>query len=382
MGATTVWSVLKNILFTLGVIGGGVSQTVTLPLWVGTFGKALGGPYFILWISSLFFIGFFGVCALVIYFTKKPSTPKLSEYWKILLPIGVLNAANGIGIVYASPASRTPPLLQGLLLNVSILFSMPATKLFVKEKAHINYFQLLPSLALVSVFSGIVVSLLPKIISIAHGEKDGGEIWWSLVFMLGVMPGSLYNVLQEKFLKIRASAGIERQNSSYDKLVMLFWGCLFQFLTISALFWVDVIPGFGFSPSLKEFGHTFYESARCFVDQEPGCQNNWWLGVLFNLGYIISYLCAAALNEESANYNMIAFTLVSPVTVTFWLVFSSLNPNNENTPIWSVLPALALLISGTVLWKYWEFREDKKSAKSFDVQGDLEREPILRAKTF
>lgn len=127
---------------------------------------------------------------------------------------------------------------------------------------------------------------------------------------------------------------------------------------------------------------TFYESARCFVDQEPGCQNNWWLGVLFNLGYIISYLCAAALNEESANYNMIAFTLVSPVTVTFWLVFSSLNPNNENTPIWSVLPALALLISGTVLWKYWEFREDKKSAKSFDVQGDLEREPILRAKTF
>jgi membrane protein YdbS with pleckstrin-like domain len=80
---------------------------------------------------------------------------------------------------------------------------------------------------------------------------------------------------------------------------------------------------------------------------------------------------------------MIAFTLVSPVTVTFWLVFSSLNPNKESTPLWSVLPALVVLIAGTVLWKYWEYREAQKlENKTLDVQGDIEKTPLLRSKQF
>ena len=71
-----------------------------------------------------------------------------------------------------------------------------------------------------------------------------------------------------------------------------------------------------------------------------------------------------------------ANTLGSPVSALFWIVFPSLNPENTNTPLWSVLPALALLVLGSVkntlsllprclrsfqvIWKWWENHERNK----------------------
>ena len=35
---------------------------------------------------------------------------------------------------------------------------------------------------------------------------------------------------------------------------LLFWTSLYQFITVLLLFWVDILPEFGYSDSIKDFG--------------------------------------------------------------------------------------------------------------------------------
>jgi len=77
----------------------------------------------------------------------------------------------------------------------------------------------------------------------------------------------------------------------------------------------------------------------------------------FELAYVIGNIIGAAVNEESANFGMIAVTIGSPLAALFWISVPSLNPDNSKTPLWSVIPAMALLIAGSICWKLWERRE-------------------------
>lgn len=53
------------------------------------------------------------------------------------------------------------------------------------------------------------------------------------------------NVIEEKSLK---------DTRSVNLFYLLFWTSLYQLLTVGLLFWVDIIPLFGFAGSLWEFG--------------------------------------------------------------------------------------------------------------------------------
>jgi len=154
--------------------------------------------------------------------------------------------------------------------------------------------------------------------------------------------------------------------------VMLFWGCSFQLLTVIFLFWCDIIPDFGFSPDLNTFWTNVGGSFKCFFrDDVHGCSDTWWMGMIFTVGYTVTYLCSAGLNEKSANYGFIAGTLQSPIAVFFWLLFPKINPNAGNNPLWSVIGGLALLVSASVLWKLWERNEVRKRSQGY-VRVDTE----------
>jgi len=265
--------------------------------------------------------------------------------------------------VYASPPDRTPPILQAILVNVGILYSMPLTKLFVKGKAKINYFQLLPLLALAAVVLGIGISIVPSVITLVKNpnswdQSGAGGIIWIIIFIIGVAPGAVYNVLQERFLARRARDKILGRHVFIDELVVLLFGCIFQVLTIVVIFPVDFLPKFGFSENISGWAQALTQSCKCFVNAVEGCSDAWWLGIIFNAGYIISYLGTIGLNNESANYGLLASTLTTPVAAAFWLIFSNLNPNPEPTPWYYVVPATLLLLIGTLLWKFWELREE------------------------
>ncbi|KAL6052255.1 hypothetical protein QOT17_012276 [Balamuthia mandrillaris] len=382
-GKNKLWRLLRGVdwlspLLTVGVVTGVATQTVSLPLWLKTFDAKSGGPYFVLiFCSFVFAVGFglhTGIWKLIGY---GRNTPAFRTYWWMLILNGVFNGLNGLLLVYASPENRTPPLLQPLLVNTGILWSMICTRIFIgKKDGALPYLRWEPILALVLVVSGIMLSLSPTIHAVVEGKQklmqhDGG-LMWAFIFMLAVAPGAIANVVQEKFLKTRArkveETGEDR-NRSYDMLVMLWWGSVFQFLTLAFCWWMDTIPHYGFSETPKDVYINLGNSFKCFFGVSDGCEQCWWHGVIFIAGFFCTYYCAAGLNESSANYNLIATTLGSPAAAFFWIIFPSLT-NSEKTPLWSVLPALFLLMVGSFLWKWWENRERAKMAAAQKTVGE------------
>jgi hypothetical protein len=74
---------------------------------------------------------------------------------------------------------------------------------------------------------------------------------------------------------------------------------------------------------------------------------------VFIFAYIVAYFGGAALNRESATFNMLCLVVVTASTALVWLV-PGVNPESTTTPVWSVLVSLVLSIGGSVLWKRWE----------------------------
>jgi hypothetical protein len=59
-------------------------------------------------------------------------------------------------------------------------------------------------LALLCIAAAVLLSLMPDILSIAHGKASfssgNDSLAWTIIFLIGVGPGAVYNVVQEKFL--------------------------------------------------------------------------------------------------------------------------------------------------------------------------------------
>ena len=82
------------------------------------------------------------------------------------------------------------------------------------------------------------------------GESLAGRILWPMCFMFGFVPAALMNVLEERSLQRRH--GVQR--GQINLIFFLFCTSCYQFLTGIAFFWTDIIPGFGMSNDLKNFG--------------------------------------------------------------------------------------------------------------------------------
>jgi CRT-like, chloroquine-resistance transporter-like len=191
----------KSPVLTILAVLGQSGENTSLPLWIGTFGPALGGPYFILLFASICFTIAFTVLALVHSVFYRCEWPVFKEHWKIFVAIGFVDAVNGLLLVYASPMSRTPPLLQALLPAMGIVFGLLSTRLLVSRRdSPISYTRWPAILSLALVLFGIVFALVPMIRSIVTGKSGfshGGAglgIVWSLVFTSAMIPGALYQV--------------------------------------------------------------------------------------------------------------------------------------------------------------------------------------------
>ena len=59
------------------------------------------------------------------------------------------------------------------------------------------------------------------------------------------IPAAVMNVIEEKSLK---------DTRKVNLFYLLFWTSLYQLITVWLLFWVDIVPHFGFADSVKHFG--------------------------------------------------------------------------------------------------------------------------------
>ncbi len=364
-------------------------------------------PYGILMVNTIFFPAIFGLL-LVFYaaFRRDWGVLLLSDnasqrsLWmrgseaQTLALTGLFNALNGIFIVYASPPSRTPPLIQAVLQNAGVIFSVPFSIWWLGDKK--AYCSRYPLLAALLVALSVVVSILPTILEGNAGDDLNGasSAAWCFIYIAGLIPAAAYNVLQQRYL---IQSGALEVSASVSKIVkaslrMLFYSCLWMLVFMVLLFWTDLLPWFGSSSpaaaaaageaagaaspisQLSYFIQQTTFSIACSFGgggavgdgsayPDLGLPTSGACGTLipvyaygFVFSYTISYLSGAALNRESSTYTMLSFVLVTLMTSAVWYIPGT-NPNPQNTPVWSVATSIALSLAGIFLWKRWELSE-------------------------
>ena len=370
-------SLLPTLIALTGLICGFTIQNISIVYWTSSAISAYG----ILVYANIFFVVFFGSLLAayachrgdrrVLLVADDPQertlftcSPRRLTLVQIACLVGLLNIANGLGVVYASPSSRTPPLIQAILQNSGILFAVPFSKYVLGDRK--KYFAPAPLTAAALIVLSISVSVLPTILAGASGEFTGGGVMfvWCAIYLLGIVPGAGYNVVQQLFL-IRSGALSPKatpQQITLSSLRALFWCNLFQLMWLIILWPADVLPFFGASTSVSEFWTNTVFSLRCsfgLVSGE-GCAPFYgaipavWAAT-FAGGYSMSYIASVQLNRESANFNMMGALATVGLTSLVWLI-PNVNPNNSTTPLWSVLASLVTSLAGMLVWKRWEAR--------------------------
>lgn len=287
---------------------------------------------------------------------------------QILVVVGVLNALNGFGIVYASPPDRTPPLVQAILQNAAVIWSVPFSKAALGDRK--VYCALAPARAAAVILASVAVSLAPTFAHATGERLDASALGWIGVYIAGLGFGAAYNVFQQLYF-IRAGAlrpGVGALEATRHTLRALFFANLVQPVVYLVLAWMDVLPWFGTSSDGSAFAANFGFSLACSVGGPdlaraagyavgaaaracPASTPVWaWV---FIAGYAVSYVGAAQLNRESATFSMLCFVVITMTTAAFWLIPGT-NPNPSATPLWSVLTSLALSLGGSAAWKAWE----------------------------
>ena len=380
---------LATSLGAAAVILGFTGQNVFIVYWLQSNVSA----YAVLLLCGLVFAAFFPLCALafalrtgdwsvfqvsddawerrLLVSPLRPSGFRLSHA-QVLVAAGFCNALNGILIVYASSASKTPPLVQAILQNCGVLFSVPFSKLALGDGK--VYCAGEPLRAAGVVVASVLVSLAPTVYSLATGAttEQGLNGWstlaWVLVYTAGLAPNALLNILQQLyFIRAGVLGAPSPQAQLRGSLRALMFSNFMQPITYAALFWVDLLPWFGYSSSVAAFSEGTRFSLACSIGGPALAGSGgsssagecapltplWAWAFIFS--YILAYFGGAQLNRESATFNMLCLVVVTGSTALVWLI-PGVNPNAASTPLWSVLVSLALALLGSLLWKQWEGR--------------------------
>ena len=351
----TIYCAVLSVLASMG-------QQVFMPMLLTTFGGGTGNYTVVLTCSIIFNLVFWPI---VLYrylnglISKK--TTQFNKSWKsfmVIMAVGCCDGANGILTVFASDGDRVPPPLQPILLQFSTIFTLVLSKYMLDRKYNLKHY-----LAVLGVFVGIVISMIPTFIQIGDGvslEFQNG--WaWGLILIVATIPGVLMNILEEQvFDDIR----------SYDIYLFLAYESLFQVLFVGAFFWSDIIPGFGTSTSISSWSENFANGFKCMFGNELNdhsyCDYTMLLIILFSLAYCGTYVYSAYLiKHASANFNAFIATIGSPLSTIFWILVPAATkwaqgPNVTGGDMLAYLVATVVIVPSSFYFRRYEL-EDKRN---------------------
>ena len=122
----------------------------------------------------------------------------------------------------------------------------------------------------------------------------------------------------------------ERESALQPREVFLlnFYGQFYSLLTLAVFYWVDLIPGFGQSDSVVDFGRRFINGVLCHYHPAslPGSHCGEALVVSFSfVAAIASFLTFQVLlmasTEGGSTFSLIVSYLAVPLSSVFWLLF-------------------------------------------------------------
>jgi len=343
-----------------------------------SIGYTLGPyPYFILIaVSSAFVPIFFGIVLYIDLFSggfvEAQTSWKFKRHFGV---IGVLNALNGIFIIFANP--YVSGVLQTMLSQVTsplIALKMYFTTFninhifiqlfyFVYHQASIPFtmglsvimigsrFQILEYTGAVVIFIGLLVMIAPSI----HNSRELGEgtdLKWAAVFLFGQIPAALGSVYQESAFK----------ESKCNVVYMMAWSSLAQALVLLCAAPINLISGV--DSSTEPFFQGIASAARCTTGLTPGCEEAGWLLSLCILTMLLTNaLQAYVVKLGSAALSVLIVTLVTPMSaIAFTLPF--IMGSHTETPSWTTWLALGLLLLGVALFRAPTFLEGVEEAGS------------------
>lgn len=311
-------NVIIGISITGMIITGSV-QAVTI-LMAAIYFESL---FFILLMTSLQFVIFFGIAYLIIMKGK----PELPDYKLIVILSGVFSALMSILKMYASNPARTPAVMQSILSGLSILPNVLMTKIILKKKVRYDKRFIIPSVILM--LASIGISCIPIV-----SNWDIMAILWISLYILGIVSTSIYSVMQEKYFMETSDVTIK------NKITIMFYTRLVHLIVVILCFWLEWVIGYSGSP-LTEFA----DSVVSFFT------NGKYVGYLegFILAYVCFYVFSVLLNSISSNYNMMATIAIGPVIAIFFTAFPDLNPGIKY-PWYVVVPALICSVVSIILW--------------------------------
>jgi len=288
----------------------------------------------------------------------------LSQLEFMVGPMGAVNAVSALSQWYATPPSRTPPLLQALLPVVMIVASPPLSKLLLRDRK--TYTNIVPAAAIGLVAASVAVSMLPTMLQAEAGVSAAGEsgadtLLWSVVFLASQALSAAAFVFQQLYL-VRAGALLPGASPRRIALAMLRNLAYNQFIVtfyVLALFWLDILPWFGSSASIFELASGLRDSAACSVlGAGAGCSPSTPLYALAYLLFYVVYLMGTFMvSKDSAVFSALLSVAMTALLDLWWLAVPQTNPDPSSaaaTPMWSVLASFALSTVGIVLLKQWE----------------------------
>ena len=353
-----------------------ISMQIFMPLLLFTFGGA-AGVYPVVFICSILFNLIFWPVVIYRHFKDKIANEKLGikpkrgfitrNFTRKLIWIGILDGSNGILSVFSSSPLRVPPVLQPIILQSYMIFTLVFSKIVLGK-----IYKRRQIISVIVLFLGILVSLIPVFIEIAHGEvvQFQSGVYWGLILFMASAPAALMNIKEEQVFE---------ENPSYDVALLIAWESLFQFLFVGFCFWADLIPGFGTSSSLKELVHNFTGGMSClfYLDNPEGahCQYTMLFLVLFSLGYCLTFYFSAFLTKyASANYTSAVSSVVSPGGTIWWCIFTGVGdwigaPPTNVTDIIYYLLSFVFIIPAS-----WYFKKDDVIEKQKKMEETLENQ--------
>lgn len=331
-------NIIKKCADVLGLIISGSIFNILLPMITLYFQSC----YFITVISSTQLLVLF-LIALLISYRKNIMNIQSKKY---IFLSGLIISISNICIIFSANPTRTPIILQSILLGLIVIPSAIFTKIFLKKKVHYNIKLIIPSIILLT--AGILLPFINTEVKLGTSN-----LAWIILYTGGVIALSLTAVVNEKYYMTT--------DKTINNVVLLgTLSRLVQTLCLMSYFWVEYIIGYTDNPILA-----FKESILIFVSDGTA-------SILFELlvlSCFVYYLLTLKINATSSNIMLLLTTIINPIMAIFYTIFSKLNPGIQY-PIYIIIISLLCNVIGVILWIKGEKTISNENIK-IDVKIDV-----------
>jgi hypothetical protein len=266
---------------------------------------------------------------------------------------GCWYAQNGL-LVYGSDPHRTPQNLQPMLLQ-----TLPWVVLF--RAFHLQRYPVGGQRSgCILVIIGMVVAFVPSLLGADEESGSGAPsgtsaVLWSLFMVFTAFGGAATSVYAEEILESR----------EVSTVYYLFWMEFWHFVLVLAVFWSDLLPGFGYADGWSDFIDKF---SKGFALTFAGGEATYLTAIFLSFWALQTFgNCVLIRFNDGATWSSLMGAFALPLQILFLSLLSvdksgvSLSPQINTKTIVNLLGA-AITMPGLMVYDH-ATRQTEKSQK-------------------